>query len=476
MTVTVKRLQEERAKIAGEVKHLRDKVSDTSKEWTDADESAYQEYRGKIEDIDKRIERAKQFETDGAISRSDDELREQFERDHRDNGNLEHRRRESQQDRRDDLNDNRDDKPLTSREHNRAALAWMRCGTAGQRSGDFELLQRAALAPSNYSFWRFDRGLTEGGDEFGAPKSIAEVNEQARARRLQREERGTNIVGTDNLGGYTVPDEMMRRIDIAMLQFGGMRQVAEIMPTNTGAPLPIPTANDTNQEGEILGEIAATNEQEVSFGDVTLGAYKFSSKRIPISIELLQDSATQMPGFIGARIGERIGRIANRMFTVGTGTNQPRGIVTDATSSGITTASATALAYDEVLGLVHSVDIAYRDNARFMWHDNTLLLMKKMKDDQGRPLWMPSLIPGAPDTFDNFPYTVNNHMPQGTGTKAILFGDLSKYVIRDAMGLELFRFNELYMVNHKIAFMGTARMDGRLVDAGTHPVKYLTMG
>jgi HK97 family phage major capsid protein len=292
--------------------------------------------------------------------------------------------------------------------------------------------------------------------------------------RQQAEQRGTQLVGTDNVGGYTVPDEMMRPIDNALLQFGGMRQTSTIIATATGAALPIPTANDTTISGEIIAEDSAVNEQTVAFGQVTLNAYKYSSKMIPISVELLQDSATNMPAFLGARIGERIGRITNAHATTGDGSSKPYGIVTGASTSGITAATSGVYAFGEILSLIHSVDPAYRQNARFMFADATLLILKQMKDSQNRPIWMPSLVPGEPDTFGGYGYVINQSVATGSGAKAILFGDLSKYYIRDVLGITLLRLNERYAEYHRVAFLAFARFDGRLIDAGTKPVKYLT--
>jgi hypothetical protein len=59
---------------------------------------------------------------------------------------------------------------------------------------------------------------------------------------------------------------------------------------------------------------------------------------------------------------ERIGRGTNQHFTTGTGSSQPQGIVTGATT-GVTAAGVAAITADELIDLVHSVDPAYRRSA-----------------------------------------------------------------------------------------------------------------
>ena len=67
-------------------------------------------------------------------------------------------------------------------------------------------------------------------------------------------------------------------------------------------------------------------------------------------------------------------------------------------------------------------------------------------------------------------------MPQmTTGLVAILFGQLSKYLIRDVRGFTLLPLRERFADSLQVAFLGFSRHDGKLLDAGTHPVKHILM-
>ena len=85
-----------------------------------------------------------------------------------------------------------------------------------------------------------------------------------------------------------------------------------------------PTTNDTANVGAIVGEGATTSAQDATFAQLVLDGWKYSSKAILVSVELLQDSAINLPAFIGNALGTRIGRISNTHFTTGTGTGQRR--------------------------------------------------------------------------------------------------------------------------------------------------------
>jgi HK97 family phage major capsid protein len=275
-------------------------------------------------------------------------------------------------------------------------------------------------------------------------------------------------------GQYTVPTGFVNNLEMALLAYGGMRQVAEVMRTSSGNNMPWPTTNDTSNEGAIIAENTAVSEQDITFGQVVFYAHKYSSKLIQVPVELLEDSAFDLASEIGRILGERLGRITNRHFTVGTGAGQPEGIVPGSTL-GVTTASGTAITADELLGLVHSVDPSYRTAAGFMMHDNIMLHIRKLKDGQGQFLWSSGLNAGMADRLCGYPITVNQHMQSAveTGTKTVIFGQLSKYKIRDVAGVRLVRLNERYADYDQVGFLAFSRHDGHLLDAGVAPVKHI---
>ena len=277
-------------------------------------------------------------------------------------------------------------------------------------------------------------------------------------------------------GGNLVPTEFERRIERAMLFFGGMRQVATIMATSSGADLELPTSDDTSNTGAIFAENATITEQDTTFGLKVLKAYKYSSKIIRVPWELLQDSAFDIEGYLADILGERIGRITNTHFTVGTGASQPQGLMLG-TTQGVAgaTGQTTIVTWDDLISLEHSVGISYRNGpgVRYMFHDNTLQAIRKLQDGEGRYLWQPAVTAGAPNLVNGYQYVVNNDMAtMAASANSIVFGDLRKYIIRDVSGIQMIRLNELYAASGQVAFLAWSRHDGLLIDAGAAPVKH----
>jgi len=289
----------------------------------------------------------------------------------------------------------------------------------------------------------------------------------------------TGAQSTTTTGGYTVSDELMRTLEVALLSFGGVRSVATVIRTATGGPLPIPMTNDTSNKGALVAENTTQTELEMTFSQLVLDAYKYTSKYILASVEFLQDSSINVNQFMGEALANRIGRITNDDFTTNTGSSAPRGVVA-AAASGVT-GVADPPTHDNLQDLIHSIDPSYRNNSRFMFNDTTFKSLKKIKvlqysgDTVGMPLWQPGLTLGAPDTILGFPYVINQSMASpGSSAKKILFGDFSKYIIRDVRDFTLLRLDERFAELQQVAFLAFSRHDGDLLDAGTNPVKYMS--
>jgi HK97 family phage major capsid protein len=282
---------------------------------------------------------------------------------------------------------------------------------------------------------------------------------------------------TFGLGGALIPDTFIRALEVNMLAFGGMLQVSEVIVTSGGELMTWPTADDTSNEGELLGQADSVGSSvDPAFKAVQWGSHKFSSKLIKVPAELLEDPAFDLPTILGAMLGERIGRKLNRECTVGTGANAPKGIVTAATL-GVTAGSATAITYDEVITLEHRVDPAYRQGAGYMMHDNVLLAIRLLKaSGTGEYLWVNGTNTNMRDAINGYPLTINQHMASSIATtnKTILFGQLNKYKIRRVgTSGRFYRLVERFRDNDQEGFIGFIRADGNLLDAGTAPVKYL---
>lgn len=293
-----------------------------------------------------------------------------------------------------------------------------------------------------------------------------------------REIRATMSTTTGSEGGYSVQSEVANRVIDALKAYGGMRAAATTIRTDMGNDLSFPTSDGTSEVGELIGQNTTATAADPTFGTVPVVAYKFSSKIVAVPFELLQDSQIDVAAFVESRLGQRLGRITNQYFTTGTGTSQPRGVVTGASAGKTgTTGQTTTVIFDDLVDLVHSVDPAYRaaPGVRFMMNDASLKVIRKLKDSQNRPIFLPGYdgLSGAmSDSLLGYPITVNQDVAtMAANAKSILFGDFGQYLIRDVMAPTLFRFEDsAYAKLGQVGFLMWHRAGGNLLD--TAAVKY----
>ena len=273
---------------------------------------------------------------------------------------------------------------------------------------------------------------------------------------------------TGSEGGYTVPSEIATMVINKLKAYGGMREVAEIITTDSGNPLSFPTNDGTGEVGEIVGENVAAGSGETTFGTLPLNVFKYSSKKIALPIELVQDSAIDVIAFVVGRLAERIARIQNTHFTVGAGTTTPDGVIAKASTGKTgTTGQTLTVLYDDLVDLKHSVNRAYRTKAKFMMNDLSVAVVSKLKDTTGRPIWVPAVTEGAPDMLLGAPVVTNDDVAvMAANAKSIAYGDLSQYKIRDvANSTSIRRFDDsAFALLGQVGFCGWQRSGGNLID------------
>ena len=269
--------------------------------------------------------------------------------------------------------------------------------------------------------------------------------------------------GTDSEGGYLVPDEFERTLVQALEEENIFRQMAKIIQTSSGdRKIPVVATKGT---ASWIDEEGAYPESDDVFSQVSIGAYKLGTM-IKVSEELLNDSAFNLENYIATEFARRIGAKEEEAFFIGDGTGKPTGILANAGGAevGVTAAGAAAITADEVIDLFYSLKSPYRKNAFWVMNDATVKAIRKLKDNQGQYLWQPSLVAGTPDTILGRPVKTSAFMPAlAAGAKTMAFGDFGYYWIADRQGRSFKKLSELYAATGQVGFLGSQRVDGKLI-------------
>lgn len=286
--------------------------------------------------------------------------------------------------------------------------------------------------------------------------------------------RATMSTTTGSEGGYTVDPVIAAELIEKMKDYGGMRRVATTIRTAKGVDMSWPTSDGTTEEGEIIAQNTTATDLDISFGTTALNVFKYSSKVVTVPFELLQDSSIDIRALVFSRIRSRLGRVQNKHFTVGVGTTEPLGVVPASTVGKIgTTGQTTTIIYDDLVDLIDSIDLAYLEGGvtpKWMFNQTTRRVLRKLKDTAGRPIWLPSYDAGISGKFADsllgYDVELNNNMASmAANAKPIAFGKLSDYIVRDAMEMQFFRFDDsAFIKKGQVGFLAWMRSGGNLLD------------
>jgi HK97 family phage major capsid protein len=314
--------------------------------------------------------------------------------------------------------------------------AWARAGTPAERSDDREKLAKRGFSPNAAAL------------EFRAQSK------------------------TGSEGGYTVPQGFLAEVSRTLKAVAPIRNLARVITTGSGETLKIPACDDTSNTGAIVAENVAHAEQDLAFTEISLGAYKYSSKMVRVSNELIEDSGIDLASFLATQLGERIGRAQEAHFLTGSGSGQPQGVITAATT--VNAASATAIAVGDLFNLIKDVDPAYIGNnssVGFMMNPQTWYTIRKLLDSTGRPL-LGDVGNGADMNLLGYPVVLTSGMDSTIAStkKSVLFGAFGQYLIRDVADIVVARSTERYFEYGQTAFVAYQRTDAKALQGGAFRV------
>lgn len=273
--------------------------------------------------------------------------------------------------------------------------------------------------------------------------------------------------GTATAGGNTVPTSFYNQLIAHLIEVSGVMMAGPtVLNTASGESIEVPTTT-AHSTAAITAEAAAIAESDPAFAKRTLGAYKYGTL-IQVATELLTDTGVDLEGYLSMQAGRALGNAFGAHAITGTGSGQPTGVVTSA-STGVTggTGVVGAFTADNLIDLFFSVIAPYRNSSSCSWlmRDATLASVRKLKDTQGQYLWQPSIQVGAPDTLLGKPvYTDPNVAAVATSAKSVIFGDFAAYFVRMAGGVRFERSDEFAFNSDLTTFRALLRADGLTVD------------
>lgn len=318
---------------------------------------------------------------------------------------------------------------------------------------------------------------------YSAQKNLEKQNQEVRAtdskletrafvkyllgEELSAEEKAVqrrSMVGTN--GGVLVPKSIADRIEKTLGGESGMFASIDVKTTSNGGELTIPTCDVAGRRAVPVKEYTQSTKNGITFDSVALSAHTLRTDIIPISYELLQDSAFDIEQEIANILSDYILAGINYELTNGTGDQTALGIVKSAT---VVNKAGEGITYDDLINQRKKVKRGYAKNASYMINSATEADLMLLKDANDRPLWTPSLRDDAPAKLLGKPVVINDDMADGE----VIYGDLKAYKARMVKGITIVVAKEALVEFLSIGVIGYCRIDGKLVNSSANPVTIL---
>lgn len=268
-------------------------------------------------------------------------------------------------------------------------------------------------------------------------------------------------------GGNTVPTLFRNELYEHLVERGAIRQTnVQVLSTESGADLQLPKVNSYGTAA-LVGEGTALAENDPTFGQITLGAWKYG-ELLELSHELANDNGVGIESFLARNFGIALGNVTGAAYVTGTGTNQPRGVmVAVAADAGtaVQVASAT-VETDNLLDLQFSVIPAYRNRGYWFMNDGTAKAIRKLKNGNDEYVWEPSFKVGTPSQLLGNPVVIDPNVAAiGSANESVAFGDFNGFIIRDVENIRIERSDDFAFSRDMIAFRAVLRTDSDLIDS-----------
>lgn len=278
---------------------------------------------------------------------------------------------------------------------------------------------------------------------------------------------------TDGQGGYLTPDIYAKEF-VNKKYLGSLVRQAPVRTFRmTSDVMRIPTINAASSVAILTSEGSAFSQVEPTVTEVVFTAYKYT--RIELSSEELVADANfdLLSEVVLPDMAQAFAAAENTAFTTGTGSSQPQGIITGATSTAMATGNTTTITGDEIIGHYHRLPLQYRNTASVGWmaNDATISKIRQLKDGSGGAgtgnyLWQPGLALGQPDRLLGRPIYPNNSMAtMAANAKVLLVADFQYFRIGDRLDLAINTLVERYAELGQVAFRGQSRFDSHVMIA-----------
>lgn len=284
--------------------------------------------------------------------------------------------------------------------------------------------------------------------------------------RMEATETKSLAVAANANGGYLVPPEHSAEILKLLTEMSPLRQYADVQ-TVTTPEITFPTLL-SGVNAFWTEEGADMTESEPTFGQVKIANHELSSFYIATN-KVLEDNAYDLEGVMNREIASGFAKVEGLAFVKGTGTGQPRGLMTATgiaeVKTGVAANFPAANPMDVLIAMQHAIPSFHARSAVWLMNRSTLSLIRRFKDAQGQYLVTDPKDGGVLRLLGNPIVEMPDMDNVGAGAAPIMFGDMSGYRIFDRVDLSILRDPYTLGTKGQVRFIARRRVGADLTHA-----------
>ncbi len=301
----------------------------------------------------------------------------------------------------------------------------------------------------------------------GAFASYVRRGEEAPLQALEKKNLSTL---TDADGGYMIPQTLIAKLEKDLSDVSVVRRLSNVMQVSSSSVDLL-----LNTTGAAAGWTGEEDDRDAT------DSPKLQKLVVPVhemyakpraTQKLLDDASINVDQWLSESVAHRLAELENRAFLYGDGDKKPTGILSFSTADTSSWGEFARLNYDTDNLIDNLVDMfagikgEYLNEACWLMSRATLALVRKLKDQDGRHIWQPSLDASTPSTLLGNKVEICDELPAlGSDNEetAIIFGNFNRaYQVVDRQGATVLR--DPYSAKPYVEFYTTKRVGGNVVN------------
>ena len=271
-------------------------------------------------------------------------------------------------------------------------------------------------------------------------------------------------VTTGASGAFLVPDPLSSEI-IAKRDLASWVRQLPVQYMQTSADHLLVPREDTKHTSFVLtAEAAAYDENEGTVSQKNLIMYKYT-KLTKVNEEFLMYNSTNWESWFSGALARAVATTENTIFTSGTGTGQPEGVVTGATVAN-TTATTDVILPAEFTALLGYLGAGYNvQNECGLLMNNTTKWY--LAGQTGNPFLYQQTPAGSPDNLLGYKTVIDDDVEVYTtaSAKCIVFGNFNHYAVIEKPGIIVQRNPYLYMGTGQVGIFASIFRGGGVLQS-----------